>query len=278
MRAILSGIIFTLLLLPAGAAFIPAPAGAGEYRSVESLLGGRPGVKKPAPQKNEAAPARTRSAPANRAAAPHRAAPPQEPAPAAASVRPASGRVNLFGTVEFRRPLNTLPGWLATIKRNENNQIFNPGKLYKKNAGWDSLKNSASGKPPREQLRIVNSFWNSWPYREDIVNWGQEDYWEAPYEFLKKSGDCEDYAIIKYFTLKELGFDPDKMRIVVLRDTIRNLAHAVLAVYIDGDAFILDNLSDVVLSHRRLGNYMPQYSVNEKGRWAHIKGKKSASR
>lgn len=29
-------------------------------------------------------------------------------------------------------------------------------------------------------LRYVNSFWNTWPYREDIDNWGQEDYWEIP--------------------------------------------------------------------------------------------------
>ena len=69
--------------------------------------------------------------------------------------------------------------------------------------------------------------------------------------------------------------DPKSMRIVVLRDTIRNLAHAVLVVYSDGDAFVLDNLSDIVLSHRRISNYSPQYSVNEFGRWAHIKGKKA---
>ncbi len=48
----------------------------------------------------------------------------------------------------------------------------------------------------------------------------------------------EDYTIIKYFTLKEMGVDPASMRIVVLRDTIRNLAHAVLVVYSDGDAHV----------------------------------------
>ena len=47
----------------------------------------------------------------------------------------------------------------------------------------------------------------------------------------KNQGISEDYAIIKYFTLKEMGVDPKSMRIVVLRDTIRNLAHAVLVVY-----------------------------------------------
>lgn len=64
------------------------------------------------------------------------------------------------------------------------------------------------------------------------------------------------------------------MRIVVARDTIRNLAHAVLAVYMDDDAFILDNLSNSVLSHAKLRQYRPQYSVNEFKRWAHLKGRK----
>ena len=123
-------------------------------------------------------------------------------------------------------------------------------------------------------LRYVNAFWNTWPYKEDIANWHKQDYWAIPAEFLKKSGDCEDYSIIKYFTLKELGIPPEKMRIVVVRDTVRNFAHAILAVYLNGDVYILDNLSNTVLSHTRLRQYMPQYSVNEFSRWAHLKGRK----
>ena len=99
-----------------------------------------------------------------------------------------------------------------------------------------------------ELLRYVNTFWNRFPYREDITNWGKADYWVWPNLFLKKSGDCEDYAIIKYFTLKELGMDTDKLRIVVLRDTLRRLSHAVLAVYMDNDIVILDNISNAIMS------------------------------
>lgn len=196
------------------------------------------------------------------------------PAFEARSFRTESGAIKLFGTVEFRRPLDTLPGWLDVIERNMAEPIFIAHKQFNRTTSWDGFQNSVRGKSPMEQLRFVNSFWNGWPYREDIANWGTQDYWEIPAQFLKKSGDCEDYAIVKYFTLKELGFDPQKMRIVVLRDTIRNLAHAVLVVFMDDDAYVLDNLSNVVMSHRRLGNYSPQYSVNEFGRWAHIKGKK----
>ncbi|OXS28529.1 MAG: transglutaminase [Desulfovibrio sp. MES5] len=204
--------------------------------------------------------------------APDASKPTAEPA----SVKPGTSgaKVQLFGTVEFKRPLSSLPNWLNLLKRNAKDPIFIPGKYFKKNVTWDSFKEKAQGKSPMELLRYVNTFWNTWPYKEDIVNWGVEDYWAIPAEFLKKSGDCEDYAIVKYFTLKELGIPYENMRIVVVRDTVRNLAHAVLAVYMDGDAYILDNLSNAVLSHSRIRQYSPQYSVNEVGRWAHLKGRK----
>lgn len=181
--------------------------------------------------------------------------------------------IKLFGTVEFQRPLSTLPGWLDVLERNAASPIFRPEKQFNRSTSWAQLRQRAEGKSPRELLRLVNSFWNGWPYREDQANWGKQDYWATPAQFLKKSGDCEDYAIVKYFTLKELGIAPDSMRIVILRDTIRNLAHAVLVVYLDDEAYVLDNLSNVVQPHTRLRNYSPQYSVNEHGRWTHIKGR-----
>ncbi len=195
-------------------------------------------------------------------------------ASAAPNSTSSGSKLHLFGTVEFKRPLSSLPGWLDVLKRNKKDPIFIPGKYFKKSVTWDSFKKNAQGKSPMELLRYVNGFWNTWPYKEDISNWGVEDYWAIPAEFLRKSGDCEDYAIVKYFTLKELGIPAENMRIVVVRDTLRNLAHAVLAVYLNGDAYILDNLSNTVLSHSRIRQYSPQYSVNEFGRWAHLKGRK----
>ena len=202
--------------------------------------------------------------------------PAENPAPETAdtgAARPQGERIKLFGTVEFRRPLSTLPGWLDVISRNSASPIFDPARQFNRTTTWAQLRQRAEGKSPLEVLKLVNTFWNTWPYREDMANWGKPDYWAVPAQFLKKSGDCEDYAIAKYFTLKELGFPPADMRIVVLRDTIRNLAHAVLVVYLDGEAYVLDNLSNVVQPHSRLRNYNPQYSVNENGRWTHIKGR-----
>ena len=55
-----------------------------------------------------------------------------------------------------------------------------------------------------------------------------------------------------------------------MKDNIRNISHAVLAVKLGDDSYILDNMSDLVLSHHEYEHYVPQYSVNEHYRWAHV--------
>jgi predicted transglutaminase-like cysteine proteinase len=136
---------------------------------------------------------------------------------------------------------------------------------------WRQVMRKAKNKSPMETLKTVNAFFNQWPYRLDIEAYGTSDHWASPNEFLKRSGDCEDYSIVKYFALKQIGFETAKMRIVVVKDRIRNVAHAVLAVYLNETAYILDNLSDLVLPHDRYRHYIPQYSVNGANRWAHIR-------
>lgn len=182
--------------------------------------------------------------------------------------------IRLFGTVEFRGPLKGLPSWLGAMERNRQHPVFEPGSKLNASTTWEDFKVRAEKLSPMEQLNMVNRFWNKWPYRLDPEVYGKQDYWAAPYEFRKKSGDCEDYSIVKYYTLRALGWPADEMRIVVLMETIRNVAHAVLVVYLDGDAYVLDNLSNNVLSHSRYKSYAPQFSVNENYRWAHIKPKK----
>lgn len=181
--------------------------------------------------------------------------------------------IRLFGSIQFRGPLKNVPLWLDVIKRNARTPVFTPGSKLNRSTTWDALKAQLEDKPPMEQLKLVNRFWNQWPYRLDPEVYGKEDYWAIPDQFRKNSGDCEDYAIAKYYTLRELGFKPEQMRIVVLMDTIRNLAHAVLVVYLDGDAWVLNNITNSVLSHTTYKNYVPQFSVNEQYRWAHVRPK-----
>ena len=179
----------------------------------------------------------------------------------------------LFGTVEFRRPLEKQQNWLSVLRRNAEEPVFSEGKLLGGSVTWGELRAKAAGRPLGEMLDVVNRFWNAWPYRPDREVWGSKDYWATPAEFLSRSGDCEDYCIAKYFTLRELGVPAGDMRIVVVRETVRGAVHAVLAVYEGRQVHILDNLVEHVRPMRRVRNYRPHFSVNENGRWMHVKAK-----
>ena len=78
----------------------------------------------------------------------------------------------------------------------------------------------------------------------------QEDYWATPKEFLIAGyGDCEDYVIIKYFTLIKLGFDKKKLYLTTVHEKYIGGYHMVLS-YFDKEGespLILDNLSFRIL-------------------------------
>ncbi|MAI08954.1 MAG: hypothetical protein CMF61_08355 [Magnetococcales bacterium] len=185
----------------------------------------------------------------------------------------------LFGSVEFKLGnINVLKKWKDVLDKVQKEQSYfqscDQSLQSCKNQGlsaWRNFISEAKFKPKKELLKDVNAFINQWPYIEDAKNWKKSDYWASPIEFLDKSGDCEDYAIIKYVTLKELGFDPKKMRIVVVMDKLRLLNHAILVVYENNSqALVLDSLFDAVLPQERVLQYTPHYSVNEYARWAHV--------
>lgn len=184
----------------------------------------------------------------------------------------------LFGTVEFRaESLAALPQWRAVLERIEVEKDAYRGCAREADAcpsrgvmAWRAMMRGQTGTRPEEQIRAVNRFVNNWQYKRDAHNYGRRDYWASPLEFLRRSGDCEDYAIVKYVTLRELGFGPEQLRLVVVRDVLREIDHAVLAVYLDDEVYILDNLTDAVMPQERVTQYVPYYSTNERSRWAHV--------
>lgn len=189
-----------------------------------------------------------------------------------------ANQFRLFGTVEFKTPLKDMPKWQRILDAERKNPTFQENMDSTLPEGfltrWKDLRGRVENASEMEKLKAVNLFFNQWPYRTDISNYGLEDYWATPREFIKKSGDCEDYAIVKFFALKYLGIPEERMRVVVIKDTIRNIAHAVLAVYTNDNIYILDNLSNVPLSHKTIKNYLPFYSLNREFRWAHLPVKK----
>lgn len=196
---------------------------------------------------------------------------------AQAAPHEASAPPRLFGSVEFRRnSLAVLPQWVRVLHKIHAEQAKyaacdrDPKACFPALAAWRAKIREVRGLDRKTQLIEINRFLNKWPYREDRANYGVNDYWASPLEFLRNSGDCEDYAIIKYVSLKALGFDANSLRIVVVQDTLRNEAHAVLAVYMNNQILIMDSLFDGVLTQDHINFYVPQYSVNETTLWVHI--------
>lgn len=123
-----------------------------------------------------------------------------------------------------------------------------------------------AGADETELLRPVNGFFNRIPAIEDKDHWGVEDYWATPAEALASDGaDCEDYAIAKYFTLKELGVPVGRLRIVYARAWQSRTAHMVLAYYRtpQSDPLILDNVDGTIRPAADRPDLIPVYTFND---------------
>lgn len=192
-----------------------------------------------------------------------------------AAAAPVQASPNLFGYAEARQDdLKAFGQWLDVLERhvledapegNCNDASFNRCHLRAWFAFLDSIRSLA----PAEQLDRINRYANRKQYIIDLDNYGQSDYWAIAREFLYNGGDCEDYAITKLFSLRWLNFAANSIRIVVLQDTNLRVAHAILAVYRDGEIFILDNQTEQVLPHHQIVHYVPVYSIDEKFWWIH---------
>lgn len=123
------------------------------------------------------------------------------------------------------------------------------------------------------QLEAVNSFFNRRiVFTDDSEVWGQADHWASPFEALGQGrGDCEDYAIAKYFSLLAMGMPMSRLRLVYVRAQIggNSQAHMVLAYYAQPNAepLILDNLITSVRSASRRPDLVPVFSFNSEGLW-----------
>lgn len=133
---------------------------------------------------------------------------------------------------------------------------------------WKAFIAATAKLPRSQQLDAVNKWVNAYAYVEDWSNWGLPDYWETPREFFTRGGDCEDFAIIKYFTLTQLGFSPDDMRIMIVNDTNLEIFHAILAVrQKSGEPILLDNQATSLVPMSAAPQYHLIYSLNERGWW-----------
>jgi predicted transglutaminase-like cysteine proteinase len=194
--------------------------------------------------------------------------------PPAAGAEP--GYPALFGSREVRSAsLGPFQKWTGMLERQIEERGLYDGPCTSRRfnrchlAEWRQLLRDIAALEPLAQLEAVNGFMNRAPYVTDPVNYGVPDYWATPLQFLTKDGDCEDYAIAKFASLRQLGFQNDQMRIVVVDDLNLRIPHAILVVYMGGRAYVLDNQISRVVPAEVINHYRPIYSINERAWWLH---------
>ncbi len=126
------------------------------------------------------------------------------------------------------------------------------------------------------QADAVNAFYNfQLKYRDDLDAWGEVDHWASPLESLARGlGDCEDFAIAKYFTLVALGVPEQRLRLVYARlapegEGAAVRTHMVLAYFPQPDAppLVLDNLMADLRPIGQRADLSPVFSFNALGLW-----------
>jgi predicted transglutaminase-like cysteine proteinase len=133
---------------------------------------------------------------------------------------------------------------------------------------------SARALPPLHRLQAINAFYNARiRFAADDQVWGRIDHWASPLELLERgAGDCEDYAIAKYFTLRALGVPASSLRLAYVRARLadgRVQPHMVLAWYAapGAEPLLLDNLAAAVEPASRRADLTPVFSFNDAGLW-----------
>ncbi|OED42676.1 sulfate adenylyltransferase [Endozoicomonas sp. (ex Bugula neritina AB1)] len=155
----------------------------------------------------------------------------------------------------------------ALLERVRNEYGFTSMKRLE---SWQNMVSESQGLEEAEKLRVVNHFFNQMRFVSDLEHWGKNDFWATPVEFLASGGgDCEDFSIAKYFTLRELGVADSKLRITYVKAIELNQAHMVLSYFAKPgkEPLILDNLKPEIKPASTRKDLVPVYNFNGDGLW-----------
>jgi predicted transglutaminase-like cysteine proteinase len=143
---------------------------------------------------------------------------------------------------------------------------------------FDAMIAGAGRLSTSQKLETVNNFFNERVlYQRDAEAWGKNDYWATLGETLTKgAGDCEDFAIAKYYTLQKLGIEQSHLRMVYVKSSQFPEPHMVLS-YADkrgSDPLILDNIEKSISRLSSRTDLFQVYSFNDAG--VYLPGKETS--
>ena len=135
---------------------------------------------------------------------------------------------------------------------------------------WRQLIDRGRDWSDERQLAAANDFINQNQFVDDIIHWDKQDYWATPLQtIVTEAGDCEDFAVAKYFTLTEMGMSADKLRLTYVKALTLDQAHMVVSYYASPNEIplVLDNLDPVIRPATERDDLLPVYSFNGDGLW-----------
>lgn len=152
---------------------------------------------------------------------------------------------------------------------------------------WLAAVRDTVGQTDENKLRRVNDFVNARIFFDDDIGiWGRSDYWATPLETIGQgAGDCEDFAILKYVSLRMAGVAGNKLRLIYVKAQLNGpagpytQAHMVLAYYAtpSGEPLVLDNLDPVIKPASKRRDLQPVFSFNSEAIYAGVSGKSAAA-
>lgn len=197
-----------------------------------------------------------------------------------------------FDATGYLGDASLMPDWADTMVRERSQalsldaclaDISTCPRYYR---GLRHLLQKAEALPAKRQISLISHYVNrkryTWDRSEKLdtsLSDGPVNYrsrWATVEEFMRRGGDCEDYATTKYYLLRRLGFEANQLRVVVTWDRGARGYHAVLAVRHENQVLLLE--SDNTIRRGSRHRYKFIYSINEESIWDHEVEATSASR
>ncbi len=182
-----------------------------------------------------------------------------------------------FETAEdFFAPAEDWPAWQNTLDRHYSEReeihqcLSDEEACTRRLKGLRHILLKGADLRPEQQIRLVNRYINRQHYKDDRISSQSMagNQWETLTEFLNEGGDCEDFAVAKYFVLREFGVDAKNMRIVIGRESQRATHHAMLAIRFDEGVWLLENDNTIHRNgYQDINRFV--YAINEQGIWDH---------